>query len=41
METVGFPRTTAWRALLPFTTLPMAGLHHAAGLLAFASFVRP
>lgn len=40
-DTVGFPLRTALRDILLATTLPIAGLHHAAGLRVPSSFVRP
>src|SRR5207244_9842406 len=41
VHTVGFPLRTTWRDSLLSTTLPLAGLHPAACILAPSSFVRP
>src|SRR3989442_15608206 len=41
LETVGFPLRTPLRAILLSTTLRISGLHHAACILAPASFVPP
>jgi len=41
LHTVGFPLRTTLRDILLSTTLHLAGLHHAACILAHSSFVRP